>query len=325
MTPTAPPVLPVPPVPARTRRRGRGPLAVLAAAVLVLTGAPAPATAGGGDPQGSAVRSGVARSHGCTLYANGGGFGALCGSGVRGRGRTWLARLEGNPFVRCRQDDVPPGVGTPPAPDGAGRWMLETCMQSFDLNRVDGGDPIPVTRLVWVPAGGGLGPVPPWMDWFWDSFATSYPQPLLRVGPTVRPRVNVPAYFWLDGDGTDPVTRQVFDGVQTLTMTARLRRLEIDPSGGGRISVGPVDCADPTVPYDPATGPFQQVSTCTFTFPRSSASLPGFGYPIRADAFWEVGWTDAAGTYRQLGTFPVTGYQLLVVQEVESVVRVSGD
>jgi hypothetical protein len=267
----------------------------------------------------------------CTLYANDAGFGAWCGSGVGKRGRTWRDRLDGRPFVKCRQDRVPDGVQTPADPPGRpGRWLLETCMAGVDLDSLDGGpDAEPRTRLVWVPPGRELGEVPPWMTWLWDAFTSAYPVPVLSVGPTARPRVNVPATFWLDGPSAQAQTRQVFDGTSTITMVARLQRLRIDPGvlpgpGGLGAASRPLDCAGGTLPYDRTRSPFEQVSTCSYTFRRSSASLPMQAYPVRADAIWQVGWIDAAGTFRQLGVFSVGSIQLLPVQEVESVVRVTG-
>ena len=266
----------------------------------------------------------------CRLYANNGGFGALCGSGARRQGLTWRERLGGRPFVACRQDDVPSGVSTPPPPDdGPGRWFLETCMVDVDQDTRDGGDADTRIRLAWVPAGRELGPVPPWMDWLWDAFANDYPTPVLSVGPTARPRVNVPAYFWLEGESAQTQTRQVFDGRRTITMQARLARLRVDPGtdpgpGGLGAPALPVDCPDGGTAYDRSVGPFDQASTCSHTFARSSAWLPDRAYPVRADADWEVGWIEG-GTFRLLGTFTVGSVQLLPVQEVESVVRVSGD
>jgi hypothetical protein len=222
-------------------------------------------------------------------------------------------------------------VQTPPEPASpAGGWWLESCLEDVDLNSFDGGpDARTETRLVWVPTGRELREVPPWMDWLWDAFASSYPDPVLNVGPTVRPRVNVPAYFWLEGPSAQTQTREVFNGVETITMQARLVRLEVDPGaapgpGGLGAPSGPVRCPGGAVPYDRSVGPFEQASTCTHTFRRSSASLPGHAYSVRADAYWQVGWVDPAGTFRPLGTFTVSTLQLLPVQEVESLVRVTG-
>ncbi len=350
----------------RGRAAGRA-VPVLLAAALALLAAQAPASAVGGNGPGDGAGGGGTTSTGstsaaststgststastspgpaedgdrsapvvrrvrtCTLYANDAGFGAWCGSGTGLRGRTWRARLAGKPFVKCRQDPVPDGVQTPQDPDRPGRWRLETCMRDVDLDTVDGGpDARTEIRIVWVTPDRDLGAVPPWMTWLWDTFTSAYPVPVLSVGPTARPRVNVPATFWLEGASAQTQTREVFDGRGAISMVARLVRLRVDPGtlpglGGLGGAPGPLDCAAGTVPYDRTRSPFEQPSTCTITFRRSSAALPQHAYPVRADAFWQVGWVDAAGTFRQLGVFSVASIQLLPVQEVESVVRVTG-
>lgn len=298
------------------------------------TGGISSSGASGSGTSGSSG-SAVQRVRSCTLYANNAGFGGWCGNALGVRGRTWAERLGGKRFVRCRYDDVPDGVEPPPDPPGRpGAWRLQTCMRDVDLNTVDGGpNAYAESSLVWILAGDPVSrTVPPWMDWLWDTFASAYPQPILTIGPTARPRVNVPTYFWLEGDAAAPIERRVFDGRQWIVMRARLQGLRVEPGAaarpgaGGAAGSGPVvDCGSGTVPYDRSATPFRQASTCTFTYRRSSASQPRQAYAVQATASWEVSYADAAGGGRQiLGTFEVGSIQLVPVQEVESVVRLSG-
>jgi hypothetical protein len=195
---------------------------------------------------------------------------------------------------------------------------MRTCLAGVDLNAVGGGPRAhPTTQLVWAPTGRETT-APAWMNWLWQTFSTAYPAPVLSVGPTARPRVNVPTVFWLAGEAAAPLQRQVFDGVERIAMTARLRRLVVHP--GVKAGEAGIDCGAGTAAYDPATDPYRQTSRCRYTYDRSSASLPGQAYPARADASWEVGWTDAAGRWHTLGSYTVSSVQLIPVQEVQAVV-----
>ncbi len=300
---------------ARSRLRW---LPVAAAALLLLQAEPAWSLGDFTPPPVSSSPT-VAVQQRCTLYANGVGFGAWCG-GATGTPQTWRELLGGRPFIACRDDPVPAGVSTPPSPDGApGDWWMETCIRDYNLNAVRGGpNAHPVTQLVWRPAGQEVV-APGYMAWLWDTFASTYPTPVLSVGPTVRPRVNVPAVFWLAGPPAAPVDRTVFDGTQQIRMTAQLVHLVVHP--GVSATEPAVDCGAGTVAYDTTIDPFGQPSDCQFTYTRSSAYLPGAAYPVRADAYWEVAWTDAGGARHALGTYDVSSVQLIPVQEVEAVLR----
>ena len=294
----------------------------LAVAAVLIGGGAAPAGAlgvVGGGGGGSTTNSGpVQVVHRCTLYANGAGFGAWCGGGESGRARTWNQILNGRPFVPCRNDPVPQGYATPPDPDGTGQWAMQTCIVDYNLDQPRGGPRAhPVTTLVWLPGPDGPGVVPGYMTWLWAAFDTAYPTPILSVGPIAWPRTNVPAFFWLAGPAATGPARTVWDGEENLTMTARLHGLQVTRVGTGESTT----CAAAAKAYDPARSPFEQdPAACTLTFGRSSATQPGQAYQLRADASWEVGYTDAAGTWHSMGVFDVPSYQLLPVQDVESVV-----
>ena len=299
------------------------------AAGLTLTAAmalmPAASASAGGvaDNRGQSVDTGasVARVNRCTLYASSTRFGAKCAAGASARARTWRQKLAGRPLVTCHHEPVPDGVELPPAPSGGpGTYYLQMCIADFDVDRVGGGDDAHLeTELVWIPAGQRVHDIPPWMTWLWASFTATYPTPLLTTGPTAYPRVNVPTYFWLVPETAAPVTREFFDGKQDITMTAELVSLEVRP--GVAADEPPVLCGGGTDVYDTRLSPYAQVSTCTHTYLRSSAAMPGEAYPAQASAFWQVGYTVGDGTYRQLGLFNVSTVQLLPVQEVQAVVQ----
>ncbi len=300
-------------------------VAALVAAVVCLPQAswagPTGQLAPSSPPVASASAS-KAQVHRCTLYASANSFGASCGGGSGARGRTWRQLLAGNAFVACHDESVPAGVELPPPPpdSGPGDYWLETCVRDFDVDQVGGGARAHTeTTLVWIQDGvDEVRRIPPHMGWLWDSFDSAYPTPVLTTGPTAYPRVNVPTYFWLVPETAAPLTKVVFDGVQDITMTARLVRLQVRP--GVKAGEDPIECGAGVTTYDTTRTPFDQPSTCTTTYTRSSASLPDEAYPVRANAYWQVGYTDA-GSYRQLGLFDVSTLQLLPVQEVQAVVR----
>ena len=263
----------------------------------------------------------VVKVNRCTLYASEMSFGATCGGGASGPALTWRQQLAGHLLVTCHDEVVPAGVALPPEPrDGQpGSYYLQTCVVDFDLDLVGGGpDAHPVTTLVWIGGRERVQSVPPWMDWLWAGFSSVYPTPVLTTGPTAYPRVNVPTFFWLAPASAAPISRVVFDGVQDITITAELVRLDVRPGVfAGEPAIG---CGTGVEVYDTRFSPFEQVSACTFTYPRSSASLPDRAYPAKASAFWRVGYTGVGG-YRQLGLFDVATVQLLPVQEVQSLVQ----
>ncbi len=301
----------------------------VAALVLAFVGAASPSWAGGDDgiappttpPAASAPTK--AQVHRCTLYASANSFGASCGGGGGGKGKTWRQQLAGHAFVACHDVPVPAGVKIPDPPQDAkpgGAYWLETCVKDFDVDMVGGGPGSHTeTTLVWIDGPGEVLTIPPWMDWLWQTFDSAYPTPLLTTGPTAYPRVNVPTYFWLAPSTAAPISKVVFDGVEDITLRAEMVRLQVRP--GVKAGEKPIECGDGTTTYDTARSPFQQASDCTWTYLRSSASLPDEAYPVRANAYWRVGYTNAAGGYTQLGLFDVSTVQLLPVQEVQAVVE----
>src|SRR4051794_28116823 len=94
-------------------RVGRGLLVLSAVLALVMT---VPATTATADTiqTGNSV---------CSMYVNSVGFGAYCSSGKAYLGTgapppTWKERLNGRPFIPCRDFDIPDGIRLPKAPEG---------------------------------------------------------------------------------------------------------------------------------------------------------------------------------------------------------------
>lgn len=296
---------------------------VLAAAALVVAPAVLPAAPALGldvdvveDPLVGSSPPVQERVRRCTLYASELGFGASCTKRTGGIPLTWRQRVQPHKFVRCFDEPVPEGAEVPPSPPGRGAYFLENCIRGYDLDSYDGGpDAHIVVTLVWVPQGEERS-IPPWMEWLWDRFDAAYPTPLLQIGPTLRPRVNVPAYFWVADATAQPITRIVFDGGQDVVMRAELARLVVLP--GVEAGEAPVFCPDPTEQYDFGRSPFEQFSTCTYTYTRSSAHLPDEMYPAEVHAFWRVTYENATGEHL-LGEFDISVTQMLPVQEAQSV------
>ena len=293
---------------------------------------------GSGAPKTSTVSYPNQR---CTYYANSSGFGSWCGGPLSGPARTWRQKLEGNwPFIPCRNYDIPDGVVLPPPPDGK-RWILRVWMRNYDLDAYNGGPDVELEHEIVAVNDEQFDKCKDvgYMDVFWLRFQRQYPTPILVVKPTYVPRVNSAAFFALGEDTTrdEPlnggrtcavgsttcsayteVSLAMWNGRQTVSMSARVTQLKIDPGDGNPAFT----CTDVTQGYDITKKPDEQVSTCKYTYKRSSASRPDGMYDIKISAFWQVRyclWTGSACNWQDLGTWEVKSVQKLPVQEVQGI------
>ncbi|MEV6888638.1 hypothetical protein [Kribbella sp. NPDC051137] len=270
----------------------------------------------------------------CSMYVNSVGFGSYCSSGepYLGDGSpppTWKDRLEGRPFVPCRNFDIPEGIKLPKAPEGK-KWVLRVTITDYDLNTFNGGDHAHLERAYVPvdPAEEAQCPFPDYMKQFWYEFKSSYPEPALQIMPTYTPRVNVPAYFTLtplsseiyEVDGT---TSSYFSPGHNLTMRGMVVEMTIDPGDG----TGPFKCMTGTTPlanptgYDPTQDPYHQLNPCKHVYKKSSASQPDGMYTVKLTITWEVSYWIGKdhGGWNPIGRADVHAVQRLPVQEVEAI------
>lgn len=310
-------------------RVGRG-LVVLSAVLALLMAGPATTAAADTIHSGNRV---------CSMYVNSIGFGAYCSSGkyyIPGDGPpplTWREKLNGRPFIPCRDFDIPKGIHLPQAPDGK-TWVMRITITGYNLNTYNGGAGAHLERA-YIPvdeAERNQCPFPDYMEQFWWRFESQYPPPALQVKPTYTPRVNVPAYFSLTAESslvlkndpkTDPVLNSgFFDPTHNLTMRGMVVAMTIDPGDGTKpftclMGATPLDDADG---YDETKDPNDQMSTCKHIYKRSSATQPDGMYTVKLTITWDVSyWVGQSGGWESIGEANVHAVQRLPVQEVQAI------
>ncbi|RZT17651.1 hypothetical protein EV649_5208 [Kribbella sp. VKM Ac-2569] len=269
----------------------------------------------------------------CSMYVNAVGFGAYCSSGKAyvGDGTpppTWRERLNGRPFVPCRDFDIPKGIRLPQAPEGK-TWVLRITIADYDLNTYNGGPKAHLERA-YMPvddAERAQCPFPDYMQQFWWRFESSYPEPALQIMPTYTPRVNIPAFFTLTPDSSMVLKQSgdlsgYYDPTHNLTMRGMVVELKIDPGDG----TGPFTCpagvtpADDPDGYDQSKDPDHQLNPCKHVYKKSSASQPDGMYTVKLTITWEVSYWIGKGTgWQPIGRANVTAVQRLPVQEVQAI------
>ncbi len=270
----------------------------------------------------------------CSMYVNSTGFGAYCTSGnaYLGDGTpppTWRERLNGRPFVPCRNFPIPDGIHLPQAPEGK-KWVLRVTITDYDLNTYNGGNKAHLERA-YVPVNAeeeAQCPEPDYMDQFWMKFKSTYPTPALVVKPTFTPRVNVPAFFSLTKESSEQYKNTgelsgYYDPQHNLTMRGMVVEMKVDPGDG----TTPFTCLMGTTPaddpdgYDETQDPFHQMNTCKHKYAKSSASQPDGMYTVKLTITWEVSyWIGKdSGGWHSIGKATVTAVQRLPVQEVQAI------
>jgi hypothetical protein len=310
-------------------RVGRALLALSAVLALLMAG---PATTAAAET----IQTGASV---CSMYVNSTGFGAYCSNGSAYLGPdtgepppTWRQRLNGRPFVPCRDFDIPKGIRLPQAPEGK-KWVLRVTITDYNLDTYDGGDAAHLERayVPVSPAEEAQCPFPPYMQPFWHEFRSSYPPPALVVKPTFTPRVNIPAYFSLTADSSRVLADRSNPGAYSgyidprhnLTMRALVVEMTVDPGDGTKpfkclMGVTPLDDPDG---YDETKDPNDQLNPCKHIYKRSSASQPDGMYTVKLTITWEVSyWVGKGeGGWNPIGQANVTAVQRLPVQEVQAI------
>lgn len=320
-------------------KRVRRTAATLALAIVVagssftVSGASAEAPASVLQPSEARAASGGFTDGACTMWASSSGFGGYCGGGgaLSGHVPTWgqlLAHYQrqdpgpDGPFIPCRDFPIPPGTKLPDPPAGK-TWTLRIWIVDYHLDQRYGGDPrlereiVPVSeedrddcrRMTY-------------MDYFWNQFDSTYPDPELLINPTYVPRVNVPAFFSLTARSSWVIEKSLvgYNSRTGLRMRAIVSKLRIDPGDGSK----PFDCLMGLEPigsdgYDETRDPFHQDNMCKYSYKRSSASQPDAMYKVKLSVYWEVAYWKNDFGWRTIGTYPVEAIQRLPVQEAQSV------
>jgi hypothetical protein len=251
----------------------------------------------------------------CVLYANTSGFGADCAAGSS---RLPIKDVLGNDkFPECRFDPRPGDVSPPDTHDGEkGAWYLKTCLKGI---KDDGtGDFTRTTELVWFPEGKDVPGLTGNQNNAWNVYKATYPPPVPQFGPATLPRVLIPTYFWLTASTGSTIDHTVFDGTRDVLMRARVERLEVTP--GRYKDERPFLCPGSGLPYDFSLGIFNQPSTCSYEYDRSSAIAADKEFDVTIQADWVVEYQLADGSMRLLGRFPLGNVFKTPVDEIQTVV-----
>ncbi|MEU8221684.1 hypothetical protein [Kribbella sp. NPDC048915] len=299
-------------------------LLVLSAVFALLSAVPATTASAETIHRGNSV---------CSMYVNAVGFGAYCSSGqaYMGGGNpppTWRERLNGRPFVPCRDFDIPEGIRLPKAPEGKS-WVLRITITDYKLDSYNGGPNAHLERAYVAvdEAERAQCPFPDYMQQFWWRFQSTYPSPALQIMPTYTPRVNVPAFFTLTPESS-MVLKQTgdlsgyYDPTHNLTMRGMVVEMTIDPGDG----TGPFTCKTGVTPaddpdgYDQTKDPDEQINPCKHTYKKSSADQPDGMYTVKLTITWDVSyWIGKATGWTSIGRANVTAVQRLPVQEVQAI------
>ncbi|MEV6414899.1 hypothetical protein [Kribbella sp. NPDC051718] len=307
-------------------RVSRGLIALTTVLALLLV-YPAPTASADTITQGDRV---------CTMYVNSIGFGAYCSSGQAyfggGSVPTWKEKLGNNIFVPCRDFPLPKGIDPGKAPEGK-TWVLRVTITDYDLDSYDGGSKVHLERAIMPVSQQERDQCRdmPYMDKFWATFDSTYPDPALQVMPTYTPRVNVPAYFSLTRDssmifhteqGDADLDSAFYDPTHNLTMRGLVTVMEVDPGDGTKpffclMGAGKVDDNDDG--YDGENDPFHQMSTCSHKYTKSSASQPDGMYTVKLTITWTVDYWKGGPTWNPVGEAQIHAVQRLPVQEVQAI------
>ncbi|MPZ61105.1 MAG: hypothetical protein GEU93_07385 [Propionibacteriales bacterium] len=308
-------------------------LAVIALPFVILVAVPAPAQAcgvGSSEPcttvQAETQNTGYYSIGGtsCSAYVSSTAFGGGCAS--RGGWEcqapnpadcvppTWREIINEHGGIRrfdpCRVDRIPDGFRHPPPldDDPDKEWLIQFCMDGYDLDDPDGGAKITLQiRRVWEE----YEEEPPWMWEIWGDVSEgqgTFPFPLLDFGPqTPDPIVGTPTFFWasfqrLQSDGTpEPVGEPFvvpigtdFNSGDPVYVIAQLANLRIEPGEISDVTGDPheINC-EREYKHEFVAGENDIETfddTCSWVYQHSSAGQPDGYYTTTARATWRVGY-----------------------------------
>jgi len=169
-----------------------------------------------------------------------------------------------------------------------------------------GSGPNGATDGVWVvpycSGGGYVNPMrPEWVSNAQPAAATSpatvarqasarlpLPQGVIRMSPDARqPQiVNERTWLWIDPAVWRSVTATASVGAVSATATATPSQVVWSLGDGDRVT-----CDGPGVPYDASRAETAQDTSCTYVWPRGSATESSGTFTVSVTIVWHVSWT----------------------------------
>ena len=192
-------------------------------------------------------------------------------------------------------------IGYVPPSEGEGAWYRRRCW-------TDDGT-IVSADIVWRPDA--VSAVALASD-AWDISRIPLPSINLNPAEDREQVVNVETWMWVDGWA--PVSASASAGGVTVTVTASPTHVEW-VMGDGTV----VECFGPGRPYDESRPADGQVTDCSHTYRRSSATQPDQRYRIDATSYWRVTWTSSTGESGDLGVVGRTSSVRVRVAEIQAV------
>ncbi len=156
-----------------------------------------------------------------------------------------------------------------------------------------------------------------------EALATLHlPAPALRMSPPSSAEVvNFQEWLWVDGSIWHPISATATAGPVSATAIATPERVVYDMGNGARIA-----CKGPGTAYNPSVAADRQSTTCSYTYPNSSAGQPNNHYAATATVYWSVRWSAVgAPGGGNLGVIPGAVTSIPVeVDEIQAVNVASG-
>jgi hypothetical protein len=160
---------------------------------------------------------------------------------------------------------------------GAGTWYLITCPGTTPSLIFEG-----------APAGQAAAPLAQPAALAQQALATMH-LPAPRIGmspPNTAEIVNFQDWLWVDSSMWHPISATASVGSVAATATATPQRVVYDMGDGNQVV-----CSSAGTPYNPATAPGAQSTSCSYRYANSSAGQPNNLYAASATIYWHVTWT----------------------------------
>jgi hypothetical protein len=140
------------------------------------------------------------------------------------------------------------------------------------------------------------------------------PLPEARTNPADEQTVNLETWMWVEN--WEEQSRSASAGGVTATVVAKPVEQRWSFGVPGETKV----CRGPGKPYDFGLEPWQQSTTCGYTFRHSSAGQPGLVFQVKASVVWHLTWSSNTGAGGDLGTVTRTTTVPMAVAEHQALI-----
>jgi len=234
-----------------------------------------------------AVRATPARADGMTeryVSAGPGGDGTIVvGAGYSSTSTPTNGQPASVSPVHCTYVTVDPTDASllGPGPGGStdGTWIIPYCTGEGDVNPM-----LPY----WAPSSIARASASPATVARQAVARLPLPEGMIRMSPDAsQPQmVNERTWLWIDPTTWQSLSATASAGAVSATAKATPVQVMWNLGDGDRLT-----CNGPGAPYDPSKNEGEQSTSCTYVWPRSSATEQGGMFTITATIVWRVTWT----------------------------------